>query len=217
MNDTVALLTLAGVWLAAVVTPGPDFLAIVHAAVTRSRAAGLQVVLGVLLGMTCWSLAALSGLGLLFAYWPWLYAAIKTAGAVYLLVLGVRLIIGRGASPPQPPGNGAAEGPAKRSAPSLPFARGVRRGLFTNLGNPKALALFGSLLAVLLPAGGPLWLQGAALAILLGIPSLWYPLVVLAFSHHRVQRAYGRIRHGLDRLTGGIFLYLGIRLTTAGE
>jgi hypothetical protein len=44
------LLALAGVWTIVVISPGPDFVATVHHAVSRSRRDGLLVALGISTG-----------------------------------------------------------------------------------------------------------------------------------------------------------------------
>lgn len=46
--------TVIGVWIVTVVTPGPNFLATVHATLTRSRRAGLLVVAGITVGTALW-------------------------------------------------------------------------------------------------------------------------------------------------------------------
>ena len=73
--------TIAGVWLITVISPGPNFVATSHAAVTHSRRAGVLVAAGIALGTTVWSTASLLGLGLLFQTAAWLYQVVKLAGA----------------------------------------------------------------------------------------------------------------------------------------
>ena len=91
--DWSAFLAVLGVWSATVLSPGPNFLATVHAALHRSRSAGLAVALGIAIGTLVWATASLAGLALLFQNAAWLYAAVKFCGACYLIYVGVRMIV----------------------------------------------------------------------------------------------------------------------------
>ncbi len=62
MDLGAAFLTALLVFLAALVTPGPDFAATVHASVGGSRRSGLGVAAGVTVGIAAWATASLFGL-----------------------------------------------------------------------------------------------------------------------------------------------------------
>ncbi|HEU0026823.1 MAG TPA: LysE family transporter [Ktedonobacterales bacterium] len=89
-------------------------------------------------------------------------------------------------------------------------------GFLTNISNPKALAFFSSIFALLLPARPPFWLDVAILAGMVGISAGWFSLVALLFSLAPVARAYRRAQRWIDAITGGIFVALGLRLATNG-
>ena len=89
-------------------------------------------------------------------------------------------------------------------------------GFLTNISNPKALAFFTSIFALLLPTRPPLWLDGAILLGMVAIPAAWFSLVALLFSLPPVARAYRRAQRWIDALTGGIFVALGLRLAVNG-
>ena len=83
--------------------------------------------------------------GLLFQKVGWLYGLVKLAGAAYLIFVGLQMIF----SARRPTAGGG----------SLPLSdgRAFRRGLLTDLSNPKAAAFFTSLFAVAVPPTAPLW------------------------------------------------------------
>ena len=81
------LLALASVWAIVVISPGPDFVATVHHAVSRSRRDGLLVALGIAASTTIWVTVSIVGLGVLFAHVSWLVEIIRTLGALYLTYL----------------------------------------------------------------------------------------------------------------------------------
>ena len=198
-----SLLTITGIWLLTVVSPGPNFLATMHAAVTRSRRAGLLVAAGVAVGTTLWAAASLAGLGLLFQTAGWLYHVVRIVGALYLIYVGVRMILAarRPAAPVSLSGQATASG-----------ARAFRLGLLTDLANPKAAAFFTSLFAVAVPPDAPLWFDGLIVATVVVMAGGWYATVALAVSWQPVATAYRRLERVITAAAGAVFVGFGIRL-----
>jgi threonine efflux protein len=214
------LLALLGVWLLAVITPGPDFVATSHYAVARSRRDGALVGLGVACGVAIWVTLSLAGLGFAMIYLRGPLAVLRLLGALYLIFLGAQALWSAARPHPLAPfplGEGESENSPRGSG-----GRGAVRlpswliGFLTNIGNAKALAFFTSIFALLLPANPPLWLDAAILIGMVGISAGWFSLVALLFSLGPVARAYRRAQRWIDALTGGIFVALGLKLATDG-
>src|ERR687885_3042180 len=85
------LLSLLAVDLLAAISPGPNFVVVTQAAIRRTRRHAAAVVAGVVTANLLWCAAVAFGLSALFKLAPWLYGAIKFAGGVYLIYLGVCL------------------------------------------------------------------------------------------------------------------------------
>jgi threonine efflux protein len=192
---------LAAVWAAVVISPGPDFVATMHLATSRSRRAGLLVAAGIAVGTAIWATGAVAGLALLLARASWLLDAVRLGGAVLLAWLGLRTI--RHARRPLPP--------AGTAAPGRPW----RTGLLTDLANPKAAVFWSGLFAAVQPADAPAWVSAASVLVVVVIAASWYGLVALAFSTPPVARAYRRGKRWFDYLTGGVFLALSGRLAAS--
>ncbi len=196
------LLALAGVWAIVVISPGPDFVATVHHAVSRSRKDGLLVASGIATSTTIWVMVSIVGLGVLFARFSWLVEIIRTVGAFYLTYLGLKMLW-------------QAYRHRRKAEPEVkPVKRGSawRVGFLTDISNPKAAAFFGSLFAVFLPAHAPLWLQAASVLVVVLIAACWYATVACVFSFGPVARGYARVKKWIDYVTGGILVALGVRL-----
>lgn len=202
MDIGLAFLTALIVWLAALITPGPDFAATVYAAVGGSRRNGLGVALGVTAGMAVWASASLFGLHAVLLTFEGLATTVRLAGAAYLIVIGSQLLWAalRGSA-------GHTVTPASRST-----AGAFRRGLLTNLANPKALALFGSLFATLVPPDAPAWFSASLLATVIVTTAGWYALVAVMMSTDAIARGYRRVARGIAVVTGGVFVAVGARL-----
>lgn len=203
------LLALTGLLLAqavAVVSPGPSFVVVMRAALARGAERALWVAFGLGLGTFVWAAAALFGLGLLFAAFPWLYLGLRIAGAAFLLWMAVMLW--RHARAPLPEADEQAQ-----QAASVVAA--LRTGVLTQLANPKVAVFFGSIFVTFLPPEPGLAFQLTALACCVAVEWLWFGTVALAFTRPPVRARYAAAKHVIDRLTGTVLAGLGARLVLA--
>lgn len=232
----VAILPLLGVWVLAVVSPGPDFLIVLRHSAAGSRRSGVRAAAGVVTGIAVWAVAALFGVTVILQRFEWLYTGARVAGALFLVALGVTTLraarrrtpaedVTPAAAPHDPadiPGtrattDSAGDTPAGQPAQGLHGGRrGVlrdwRAGLLTNLANPKALVFFGALFAGLLPHGAGVPLRVVTLAAMLTIAFAWFAAVAFVAGSPRITRGYRRLRRRLDLLTGGLFVGMGALL-----
>ena len=197
-----SLLTIIGVWLVTVVSPGPNFIATMYAASTRSRRTGLQVAAGITIGTAIWAAASLLGLAVLFEAAGWLYLIAKYAGAAYLIFLGIKLILSARTAPRPIAATTSLQTPG----------RAFRLGLLTDLSNPKAAAFFTSLFAVAVPPAAPLWFDILILSSVVAIAGGWYTGVAMAATWPPIARRYHRVERGLRRIAGGLFVAFGLKL-----
>lgn len=173
------LLSLLVVWLAAIISPGPDLVQIIRVG-SRSRAAGIWCALGIMAGNTLWISGSLLGLSALVTRYPQLLTALQLLGGSYLLWMGIGAVRSGLAARVS-----ASTVPHKATSgadvPDLPPARAFRLGVTTNLANPKAILFFGAvfaqfirpdmsggwavLIAVILILTGVAWFTGFALAV----------------------------------------------------
>jgi len=193
------------VWFLAVASPGPAFLVVSQLAAGRSRAAALGAALGIALGAMLFAVLTMWGLAAVVTQIAWLGTALRIAGALYLVYLGLSLF--HAASSEAAP----EQAPAPRGAD---FAAGLRIGALTSITNPKTIAFFLSLFAVALPPALPLAGKLTLLAGGLAIEIGWYVLVALVLSAGRLRSLYARARKGLERVLGAALVLLGVRLGT---
>ena len=198
-----ALSALAVIWFAAVVTPGPNFIAILHMAASERREAALATAGGVGLGTFIWAASGVFGLKALFTLLPAAALAIKLAGAAYLIWTGIKLW--RLAAPLTATGDmGEPEGATLGAA--------FRFGLFTNLANPKTAVFAASLFAVAVPPGQPLWFAWLTIALIVTISITWYATLASIGALSVFSSAYRRAKQTLLRITGALFVGYGVKL-----
>jgi len=196
---------IAGVFLLACLSPGPVWVVITSTAMSVSRTAGILTGLGVAGATWTWATVAMLGVGLL-ARLAWLSMAIKLAGAVYLVWIGLRMMaVAR--RPVLPAGLVSGEHRAGWTA--------LRRGYLSSITNPKAAAFFGSIFVVMLPAHAPDWVYAATVMLLTALSAGWHCGLALVFSVGPVQAAYRRSKARIDTAIGAILIALGVRLAVS--
>lgn len=204
MFDGTAVLTVFWVYLAGVVIPGPNFVAVVYKAVSATRAEALALVAGIVTVNLFWSGCAIAGLGLVFAAFPWAALVVKILGAAYLMWFGVRLIVKAGKHPVLQAYENATGGVWKC----------FLQGIVTNIGNPKSMAFYAAVFSAAAPAHVSVGTFASMLTVVVVVSLTWYGLVAVALSQSRISSAYQKARKVIDRLCGGLILGLGVRQLT---
>src|SRR5258707_14705879 len=112
METMGVLLPVFGVFIPALLLPGPDFVGVVRSSMTRGTTAGLLTTLGVTIGLGMYATLSLVALSAVLTQYQWLTWVVRVAGGVYLLYLGSRVLVAKPAAV-----NGAiARGPRWGSA-----------------------------------------------------------------------------------------------------
>jgi threonine/homoserine/homoserine lactone efflux protein len=199
-----------GVSVLVICTPGQDTALTIRSTMLGGRRAGIFTALGVSTGQTIWALAASVGVvAILLASEP-LFLALRLAGALYLIYLGVQSLW---AAIRSQNGKGVIAGPT--SPRRFSTTKAYRQGVVSNLGNPKMAAFFTSLLPQFAPQEGPAFLTLFALGLLFSLMTLtWLTGYAFAVARASTFLQRPRIRRALDGLTGAALVVLGLRLAT---
>jgi threonine/homoserine/homoserine lactone efflux protein len=192
--------------IVAMVTPGPDMLFILGCGMRGGPRAGLLATAGVATSEAVHIAVAAAGLAAFFAAVPIAFTVVRSAGAAYLIYLGVRMIRHRGRN---------QDGTTPAAGQGMSGRRAFLNGLLTNLLNPKMVTFTIAFLPQFInPQLGRVWMQFAILgAILIVLEFLVDGTVgVLAGRIGGWMRRRRRARGRIDVATGGIFIGLGVRL-----
>lgn len=203
-----ALFLLSGLLLN--LTPGPDTLYIVGRSTAQGWRAGATAALGICVGIFVHIAAAAIGLSAILAASATAFTAIKIAGAIYLVYVGISLL----RSPLARSGAGApALAPAALRTVFL-------QGFFTNVLNPKVALFFLAFLPQFVDPDAP---SKAAAFLFLGAlfnlnGTLWNLLV--AWSSARVAGGAmqnARFARWFNRCVGGLLACLGLKLALSSN
>lgn len=139
--------------------PGPDMILLLQTGARQGRGAALATAIGLGIARGCHVALAALGLAALFKAAPWTFEVVRLAGAAYLLWIGIQCL--RSTLVPNLNGGDVAQTQGQ-------WREAVRRGLLTNLLNPKALLFCSVLLPQFIVAdGAPVLTQFAMLGMLL--------------------------------------------------
>jgi len=205
--DHLGLFVLAG-WLLNL-TPGPDVLFIVTHALRSGARAGVVAALGITSGVFVHIFAAAVGVGALMAASSTAFSLLKWAGALYLLVMGLRLLL---QSPKKAIDKEAADAFKSRAGgqKSIFF-----QGFWTNVLNPKVALFFLAFVPQFIAPDAPnKALTFVLLGVLFNLNSV--PVNVgYALLGAWAARRLALLQRGmcwLERLAGVMFVGFGVRL-----
>ena len=200
------LLAFATLTLVVAYFPGPALLYTAAQTIAHGRKAGFMAMLGIHLGCYIHVFAAAFGLSAVFKHVPELYLAVKLAGALYLIWLGIGMIRSRLA---------AADAPA---TPPKTVKRALIDSLIVEVLNPKVALFFIALLPQFVdPAGSlPVWVQLLILGTIVNfafssadfVTVIGASAVVRTMKKTQVGFAFGRW------LGGSLMIGLGLKLAT---
>ncbi len=190
-----------GISALVIVTPGQDTALTIRNSLLGGRRPGIFTALGVSAGQAVWALATSVGLAALIVAFEPAFAALKLAGAAFLVFLGAQALLAaiRGSH---------VERGGTRGALSASSA--FREGILSNLGNPKMAVFFTSLL----PQFGA---ESFAGLLVLGLVFCSMTFVWLTAYAYVVDRAGDvlrrpAVRRAFDALLGVVLVALGLRL-----
>lgn len=180
-------------------TPGMDTALIVRTAALGAPRRAWGVVAGIQAGTLTWGVLTSAGITALLTASRPAYEVLRWAGVAYLLWMGISLL--RRAGRPTDEPDVDDEGP------------GWRRGLLTNLLNPKMGAFYVALLPPFIPAGADTFLFGVLLAgVHVALGTAWSAVLVGLARRLRELLRRPAARRVTDRVTGTLITGFGIRL-----
>lgn len=208
-----SLASLALLYLAALIIPGPNLLLLTHTAAAASRRAALSVALGIATGTLLWVAIAVFGVQKIFDAAPMLQTALRVAGGAYLLYLAFGLL--RSLWMDRRNSVNAVTPAAKVTTETEADKRQTtyfRRGLLTNLTNPKSFAFWSSVAVVSLDPDALLSTRLLAVFMVASMAVIWHFALAFVFSTPPAQRAYLRAKPALSLVTGVVMGAFGMRL-----
>ncbi|WP_147821313.1 LysE family translocator [Salidesulfovibrio onnuriiensis] len=191
------------------ITPGPDLIYIVSRSTSGGMGKGLVAVAGIGAGCLVHIVAASLGLSAILATSAMAFIVVKVVGAAYLVYVGLNSILS------------SSKGLATKlnQVPSAVSRRKVFvQGFFTNALNPKVALFFMAFLPQFISPNASCKAGAFAfLGIVFWINGMIVCMLAAWLSARLASNLLGNrgIMRWFERCTGGLFVFLGIRLAMA--
>lgn len=196
------LLSLSAIALA-LLSPGPNVLAVIGTSMGVGRREGLALALGVSSGTCCWAVLTVFGFTSVIVRYAELMFVLKILGGCYLLWLGYKSLR-------------SATSSREVDTTELHLSGGMpayfKRGLSVQMSNPKAAFAMIAIVSIGFQVNAPGWvgasiIVGATLLSLIG-----HSAYAFAFSTQAMVRIYTRCRRAIEGVLGAFFVMMGLRL-----
>lgn len=198
------------------IMPGPDSLLIMTRSAAQGWRAGSAAALGIGAGTMIHIFAAALGLSALLSTSAAAFTVVKWVGAAYIIYVGIGMLRARLRGDAE----AKTDDPTPAAATRLPYRKIFFQGFLTNVLNPKVALFFLAFVPQFISAdstskplafiilgcifnfNGMLWCHGLA--------------VFTAFASARLKLK-PLVALWLNRVTGGLFVALGLRLALAEQ
>lgn len=186
------------------ISPGPDFFLVLKNSLSYNRKIALMTYLGVISAIAIHMSYCVAGIAVLITATPWLYNALRYAGAAYLLWIGVKALLAKS--------SGTAYVSKQTQELDVTAKSAFMQGLLCNLLNPKATLFFLAIFTQLLNASSTMVDKLVVAFIIWLEAAIWWPMVVFVFQTQIVQRRYFKLQVIIDKLLGVILIVLGVKV-----
>jgi amino acid exporter len=189
----------------ALMSPGPNILAVIGTSMGVGRREGVALALGVGCGTFLWVSLAVVGFTAIVATYASVMKVLKILGGLYLLWLGYKAFR-----------SAASTKDAQTTIVSLDgrWISYFLRGLTVQMTNPKAALAMIAIVSLGVHSGAPIWV-GASIVIGTTTLSLCaHLLYAITFSTKPMVALYAKARRVIQAVLGSFFCAAGARLLT---
>ena len=194
------LLSIAGLTVLIMISPGPDLALVARNTVVGGKAAGAWTSLGILTGNLTHLAYSLLGIGWLIANSLLAFTVLKLAGGAYLVYLGLQSFRAGGKPPEQ------------ETATETRGGKWWLQGLFNNLLNPKGPLFYLGVLAVFVHADSSPAYIAALVLTTIGVSASFWLIFVYVLQIANVRQGLLRMGGVVNKLLGSVLILFGLRL-----
>jgi len=195
-------------------TPGTDSIYIITRSISQGQTAGFYSVLGITSGILVHTLLAALGLSVLLANSPTAFMIVKYVGASYLCYLGFKMLTSKNSNSIA---NNLSKDQNVTSQQAVDGWQIYKQGVLTNTFNPKVALFFLAFFPQFIDAS---YAYGMLSFLMLGLTFattgfIWcLCLALLASKFSKKLRENPKIESMMNKISGVVFMGLGIKLLT---
>ncbi|WP_017379082.1 LysE family translocator [Paenisporosarcina sp. TG-14] len=184
-------------------TPGSDTMYIISRSISQGTKTGVYSALGITSGSIIHTLLAAFGLSIILMNSIFLFNTVKIVGAVYLAFLGIKMILARKTTAPEP-----------KQVQVMLHRKIFLQGMIVNVTNPKVALFFIAFIPQFISPENssplPFLLLGLTFCVTGGI----WGFFIANFSSQSTNKLRGNknVQFILTKLTGIVFIAMSIKL-----
>ncbi|WP_193180057.1 LysE family translocator [Nisaea sediminum] len=195
------IIVILGITTLIMISPGPDMVIVMRNTIIGGRAAGLKSSLGVLTGNLVHITYCAIGIGLLISQSILAFNILKYAGAAYLIYLGVMSFFASD-----------TKLSVRDLEPRAANQRWFLQGFLNNILNPKGTLFYLGVFTMVITPETATGTTLLLVAIMMAVSALFWIFFVFTLDTGMVRRVLERGQKLVNRIFGGLLIFLGIRV-----
>ncbi|MDI7862472.1 LysE family translocator [Rhizobiaceae bacterium n13] len=202
------LASLMAIFAFAIVSPGADLAMVMRQSIVHGRRPAVITSFGIGTSLMFHVTYTILGLGLIISQSIYLFNIVKWCGVAYLVYIGIKALCAGKAD--LTVSDAAAMEPHKRQS----AARAFTLGFMANALNPKPVFFFLSIFSTVVSAHTPMMIKFGYGLVMAGCLIAWFVGVSIFMTTPKMRAAFARTSQWIDRVSGLVFIALGIKLAT---
>ena len=199
------ILVIIGITTLVMFSPGPDLVIVIRNTLTGGRAGGFKTSAGILLGNMVHITYCAVGIGLLISQSIVAFNILKYAGALYLLYLGFMSLRNSNKTL-------SLEVNADDAGTSKQTRTWFLQGFVDNVLNPKGTLFYLGVFTMVITPETSTFATVILSAISVGVSGLFWLIFVTTLDRRFVRNALEKGQVTVNRLFGGLLIFLGVRI-----
>lgn len=197
------ILVILGITLLVMISPGPDIVIVMRNTIVGGRAGGLQSSLGVLAGNMVHITYCAIGIGWLISESILAFNILKYAGAAYLIYIGVMSFRAK---------DMALSAETKAELQKNAGKSWFLQGFLNNILNPKGTLFYLGVFTMVITPETSAATTLLLVLIMMSVSALFWLFFVFTLDSTIVRNVLERGQKIVNRVFGGLLIFLGIRV-----
>lgn len=204
------VIAFAGFALILTLIPGSDTLLVIRSVLSRGKTCGLLTTAGICTGLFIHASLSAAGVSIILVNSAMAFHVLKTAGACYLIYLGIKSILGLKKPSVQIDGG---SGHVIAALPARAGWKSFLEGMLNNVLNPKAAVFYLAFLPQFISPGDPVFAKSILLAAIHFVMGMaWLSMVTYFLGYLKTYLTSGHLHQWLQATSGAILIAFGLRL-----
>lgn len=209
------LATLMAIFSLVIVSPGADLAMVLRQSVVHGRRAAIVTSFGLGASLLFHISYTILGLGLIISKSVALFNIVKWCGVAYLVYIGFRALRAGSLTAENTSPQERNFAPEQGSVPGQGPIKAFVLGFATNALNPKPVFFFLSVFANVVSVHTPAAVRFGYGLVMASCLIVWFVGVSYFMTTPRMRAAFSRASKWIDRVSGVVFIGLGLKLAAA--